>query len=622
MNRKRGNKLAQLRDRYSQHGFDDDDNISKQFNQLKKALVENTKAMTKFNQSNNLAKNTAGALADSAKGAFQLGAKGAQTDVARAGMAVLGPTGYLLAKAIPHIASFTKWIGSFKMDSAGSKKLNTQEQFQAQSNATDKNKQKELEKKEDDRAKKLFESYPTITRLRAHLDYQAKNDPALLKMQLKYYTDAKKRMVKEEAEVKKQQEILNNMNKELQWQGLQTKLVVAGVMLGIAGIAALALWFKTHTIKVRFPWQKDPEEEKKEKEGKEAEEGNKLTKQERKDYEKQGISTNAADWMKVTGSSEEHVKKHGGDTSKKYQQLGWGGIDIGAKNEWVDSIKGKPCKALYKGKVIVAAFGASDVLAVPGIGTKGFGNVVVTSTNLTLDDKVYYKQTKKYLTGELRIIYGHLDSISDSISKGASVQRGTEIGKIGNTGKSEGPHLHISVIHHNPAGQWEPLMVDRIVWGYGDKTTLSTYDLIVAINSQAEKNAQNKTQNGDSVVNTTQPSSSQPNFKQPTTGFGSATWGGLFSSPQPKSGSGTGSNLDTTGKNDTGMQVNNLKINQAGKTQQKQPQSTPLTASPAWKSIPTSSTPTSTSIIFANTPGSHLDNRASGNSTANVGQLK
>ena len=45
--------------------------------------------------------------------------------------------------------------------------------------------------------------------------------------------------------------------------------------------------------------------------------------------------------------------------------------------------------------------------------------------------------------GGFTSFYGHMDSIS--VQKGQTVKQGTEIGKVGSTGKSTGPHLHFEM---------------------------------------------------------------------------------------------------------------------------------------------------------------------------------
>lgn len=82
-------------------------------------------------------------------------------------------------------------------------------------------------------------------------------------------------------------------------------------------------------------------------------------------------------------------------------------------------VRGTPCLAADGGTVIYAQVGWNG----------GYGNLV----------KI------RHANG-LITVYAHLDGIS--VREGQRVTRGQQIGKVGNSGRSEGPHLHFEVIRN------------------------------------------------------------------------------------------------------------------------------------------------------------------------------
>jgi len=85
----------------------------------------------------------------------------------------------------------------------------------------------------------------------------------------------------------------------------------------------------------------------------------------------------------------------------------------------------------HQGMDIVARAGAPVLASASGVVAKSgyealYGNVVV------VDHGAGY-----------RSVYGHLSSCS--VEEGARVNRGEELGKVGSTGRSTGPHLHYEV---------------------------------------------------------------------------------------------------------------------------------------------------------------------------------
>lgn len=89
---------------------------------------------------------------------------------------------------------------------------------------------------------------------------------------------------------------------------------------------------------------------------------------------------------------------------------GHNGIDIGA------SI-GTPVLAAAQGLVIVARLGGYN---------GGYGNMIIISHD-----------------NGIQTVYGHLNSIN--VTQGQTVSQGQQIGEVGNTGRSTGPHLHFEV---------------------------------------------------------------------------------------------------------------------------------------------------------------------------------
>ena len=73
--------------------------------------------------------------------------------------------------------------------------------------------------------------------------------------------------------------------------------------------------------------------------------------------------------------------------------------------------------------------GLTGIVKISGYNS-GYGNYVV------LTDEDGYE-----------ITYAHLSS--RSVSAGEQIEKGTEIGKVGSTGNSTGPHLHFGILLNN-----------------------------------------------------------------------------------------------------------------------------------------------------------------------------
>ena len=126
------------------------------------------------------------------------------------------------------------------------------------------------------------------------------------------------------------------------------------------------------------------------------------------------------------------------------------GVDI--VGELPRDIDGKNVYSVEKGKVIYAGEGKY------GSGYGGFGNVVAI------------EHDNGYIT-----VYGHLQNINKKIVKGYEVNAGDNIGAVGNTGNSSGPHLHYEVRNKNK--------IDPIIRSAGCSKTTSRGELSIPLSS-------------------------------------------------------------------------------------------------------------------------------------------
>lgn len=460
--------MAELRDRYLKHGFDENGNDpnSKLMEKLVRVLSENNrlaklqldfdKEQVRKNISQGAGKVARGAVegvggavigaAKTVGGVIGEGAKNlAAPQTVKDMMAVAGPAGYVLSKLIPTISTVTGW-GKDKKKSRG--ELTTEEANKSQTGQ---------DKKDKDVATKTFESYPTIIRLKAWLDYQAKTvkdeqgNRELLKMQLKYYTNTKAREKESKETAKKQDTWLSKLALVGDMVVKNQKLIAGLVFLGIAGIAGLVA-----LVKSKLPKPPSISESPQ----------NLLTDEEIQGFGSQGISMNLG---KTT-----YVSKGSTGKGSHESETGWGarGMDIASINPSAYSLKGRPALALIHGTVTTAR---TDTSA-----SGGFGKFVIVTTDVTEKDKVYNPRESAFIVGRLEVLYGHLLEIK--VKPGAKVATGGTVGLIGNTGHVEGgdgTHLHITIRRVLPNGQYEYFYADELMWDYNG-TTMSTYELWVA----------------------------------------------------------------------------------------------------------------------------------------------
>lgn len=125
------------------------------------------------------------------------------------------------------------------------------------------------------------------------------------------------------------------------------------------------------------------------------------------------------------------------------------GIDFGLPT-------GTPAYSIASGKVIVSEIGVLGSL------TAGNGNYVIIGYDPNNDGKYEYYA-----------LYAHLDS--RSVQKGDTVSTGQEIGKVGSTGNSSGPHLHFSISKDNILNYVNPTSyLNDIVNGKSDLAQTSS----------------------------------------------------------------------------------------------------------------------------------------------------
>lgn len=105
---------------------------------------------------------------------------------------------------------------------------------------------------------------------------------------------------------------------------------------------------------------------------------------------------------------------------------GWPSSGVGWR---LDPFTGK--QTFHSGLDIAAAYGNPVIAPADGYVTQ------------TTDDKYYGNSIQINHGGGITTLYGHLSKIE--VNPGQKVKRGDEIGKVGNTGRSLGSHLHYEI---------------------------------------------------------------------------------------------------------------------------------------------------------------------------------
>jgi murein DD-endopeptidase MepM/ murein hydrolase activator NlpD len=98
----------------------------------------------------------------------------------------------------------------------------------------------------------------------------------------------------------------------------------------------------------------------------------------------------------------------------------------------------------FAGRPGMPIYATGDGLVVYAYKDIRLGNVIVIEHNIEVTDDNGERQIRK---GKYRTEYGHLKRIM--VKKGDRVVRRQQIGTLGNTGRSTGPHLHYAVRYTN-----------------------------------------------------------------------------------------------------------------------------------------------------------------------------
>lgn len=439
--------MAELRDRYSSHGFDENgnDNSMKVFEKATKQLFEFSKTFPKEmdkreskreqeyqerekrreSDDRSFRKALQDELGKSAKKTLGDGV----AKVVQATIGGAGPIGYLLEKTLNLSGVTRALIDNFGRGGTASSKITN-------SQVTTPNQRVAENRKID---KETFESYPTIVKLRAWLNFQTKDNALFRKYMLTMQNRAKEQ-AKFEKEQTKLKKVFEKMQKGIDKQALLAGAMIAGVSLGVLALVGLTA-VVGNFLYSRFGNRANSTAENF---------GNKLPKNYKNgEYAKDlSVSSNYGYRDAVVNSSGKVVSSSGFHK----------GIDIKGP-------AGTPVKSLTSGK------------AYPRMQTDSFRDYKVDSSG----DKQAFKGYGRFIDvvcppatakrlgfpGQIVTIrYAHLQQILVK-GQGVQVNKGQVIGTIGSSGDSSGPHLHIEIL---VSGGKAPNGSVADSWGYNTES--------------------------------------------------------------------------------------------------------------------------------------------------------
>ena len=427
--------MAELRDRYKSHGFDEqgnDKNI-KIFEKATKQLLEFSRDLpkeykkqleaTKKEYSENF-EEVKNAISDMGKTVSSFGkvvgqsAKGSLANAAAtATQAVIGgagPMGYVLEKTLNLSGGVKALVDSFEM----SKKKRPASDLSTEDvglGSVAKAKDKKI-------SKDTFESYPTIVKLRSWLNFQTKDNPLFKKYMLSMQQRAKEQSKFEKDQKKEQfdlKKIFQKLKENSDKESLKTTLIAAGVVAGVAALTSLGFYLKG-LLGQRFG----------------STENTNLA---------PTISTIAKKFQSGDYAANLRVSSPYGKRTMKNPKTGvtetklHHGVDIAGE-------LGAPVESITPGK----AYARMET-------TNGFQNYRKASSRddmVQFDgygifvDVICYPATATRLGfpgRQVTVRYAHLSGVAFS-GQGVPVVAGQLIGFMGDTGRSDGVHTHLEVL--------------------------------------------------------------------------------------------------------------------------------------------------------------------------------
>jgi murein DD-endopeptidase MepM/ murein hydrolase activator NlpD len=325
-----------------------------------------------------------------------------------------GPIGYILEKTLNLSGATEALISNFK----GRKNRSTSLVSEGGINSGDSSKNKK-------ESRDNFESYPTITKLRAYLDYKAKTNSKYEKFQ-KEVLNRGKEQAKFEKDQRKEQanlkRIFQNMQKGIDKQALIDTAIAAGVILGVGALVGLGVWIKNLMSGTKNTT---------------AENGKTGT------ISKDFATGDYSGSLQVTSTYGKRgdVKDSQGKVIRKAGNHY--GVDIADTAHPKEG--GAPVKSLTPGKAYARMQTTSGFQ--PYKQGSLFNKEVLVGYGKFVDVVCFPSTAERlgFAGRTVTIRYAHLRDFAFT-GQGVTVRRGQILGTMGNSGTSSGAHVHIEVL--------------------------------------------------------------------------------------------------------------------------------------------------------------------------------